>query len=178
MRRIVEPGKRVIELRCRAGHMLAGMDASSGIGVDESGELISAAQRNYPHLQFVHSRPEDLELGEPFDYIILSRIFEANDILKTFESVRRHCTADTRLIVINYNPLWQPLLEFASKIGLCPPFREPNWIDEYDLRTFMDLAGFRALRIYRILLLPQNFGLLSLSAMIFSGGCLAFANSA
>lgn len=137
------------------------MEASSGMGVDESPELVSAAQRNYPHLEFVQSRPEDLKLGEPFDYIILSRIFEANDILKTFESVRRNCTTNTRLIVVNYNPIWQPLLEFASKAGLCPPFREPNWIDEYDLRTFMDLAGFRPLRTYRILLLPENFWLLS-----------------
>ncbi len=137
------------------------MDAAHGVGVEGSDELVAIAQQNYPHLNFVCSKPEDLDIGERFDYIILSHIFDTADILKAFESVRRHCTTDTRLIVINYNPLWQPILEFASKVGLCPPFLEPNWIDEYDLRTFMDLAGFRALRTHRILLLPENLWLLS-----------------
>ncbi len=161
LRQIVEPGKRVLELRCRAGHLLAGMDAAHGVGVDVSHELVTMAQQNYPHLSFVRSDTEALDLGGPFDYIILSQVFDTPDILKAFESVRRHCTTDTRLIVINYNPLWQPILELASKIGLCPPFEQPSWVDEYDLRKFMDLAGFRALRTYRILLLPQKFWLLS-----------------
>ncbi|HLH03926.1 MAG TPA: glycosyltransferase [Bryobacteraceae bacterium] len=156
LRYIVEPGKRVLEIRCQTGHLLGSVDAAYGVGVDISDELIGIAQRNHPHLRFVRSEPEELELGETFDYIILSHIFDTVDIQKTFESVRRHSTTDTRLIVINYNPLWQPILELASKTGLRAPFVEPNWIDEYDLRTFLELAGFRALRTHRLLLMPKN----------------------
>jgi SAM-dependent methyltransferase len=161
LRYIVEPGKRVLELRCQTGHLLASVDPSYGVGVDISDDLVAIARQNYPGLQFVRGEPEYLDLGDKFDYVILSHIFDTVDILKALEQARDHCTPDTRLIVINYNPLWQPILELASRLGLRAPFIEPNWIDEHDLKTFMDLAGFRPLRTHRILLMPKRIWLLS-----------------
>lgn len=161
LRYIVEPGKRVLEVRCQTGHLLASVAPGYGVGVDISDSLVGMAQQNYPELRFIRADPEDFDLDEHFDYILLSHIFDTVDILKAFENAHRHCTADTRLIVINYNPLWQPILEFASKIGLRAPFVEPNWINEQDLKTFLDLAGFRPLRTHRMLLLPKPVWMLS-----------------
>ncbi len=50
-----------------------------------------------------------------FDYILFNHIFDTVDILRAFEHVREHCTEDTQLVVINYNHLWQPVLEFAEQ---------------------------------------------------------------
>ena len=161
LRFIVEPGARVLEVRCQTGHLLAAVEPSYGVGVEISQKLIQIAQKNFPHLEFVQKQPEDLELNETFDYIIFSHVFDTVDILSAFESARRHCTERTRLLVVNYNPLWQPLLEFASKVGLRSPFIEPNWVSTPDLRVFLELAGFKPLRTHRTILCPKRIPLLS-----------------
>lgn len=161
LRYIVEPGKRVLEVRCQTGHLLASVNPARGVGVDISEKLVAIAQANYPALHFVQAEPESVELGEKFDYILFSHVFDTVDILKAFERVRQHCTEETRLLIINYNPLWQPILEAASKSGLRTPFVEPNWVGEKDLAGFLNLARFRLLRTHRILLFPKYIPLLS-----------------
>lgn len=65
------------------------------------------------------------------------------------------------LVVINYNQFWQPLLQFASKMGLRSQLVEPNWVSENDIRGFLRLAGFRMVRMHRLLLLPKWIPLVS-----------------
>src|SRR5262249_52058047 len=158
---IIEPGKRVLELRCETGHLLAAAEASYGVGVEISDGMVEAARRKYPDLQFVRSELEELELNETFDYIIFSHIFDTVDILRTFERIRGHCTTDTQVIVVNYSQFWEPVLEFASNIGLRAQFVEPNWVSENDIRGFLKLAGFRPVRKYRQMLLPKWIPVLS-----------------
>ena len=161
LRFIIEPGKRVLDVRCQTGHLLAAVEPSQAVGVEISETLVSVARQNYPMLQFLQVVPEELELNQKFDYVIFNHIFDTVDILKALERVRSHCTNQARLVVINYNPLWQPVLEWASKVGLRTPFVEPNWVNEQDLRGFLDLAGFRVVRTHRFLLCPKWIPVLS-----------------
>jgi len=161
LRYIIEPGKRVLELRCETGHLLAAVEPGYGVGVEISDAMVEVARQGHPTLRFVKSELEDLELSETFDYVIFSHIFDTVDILKTFERIRRHCTADTQIIVVNYNQFWEPLLNFASKIGLRAKFVEPNWVSENDVRGFLKLAGLRPVRKYRQMLLPKWIPLVS-----------------
>jgi SAM-dependent methyltransferase len=158
---IVEPGKRVLELRCETGHLLASLLPARGVGVEISSAMVECARQQHPHLNFVQSDPEALELNETFDYILFNHIFDTVDILRAFERIRQHCTPETQIIVINYNYLWQPILEFASKIGLRSRFVEPNWIGENDIRGFLKLAGFHPVRKHRLLLFPKYIPFLS-----------------
>jgi len=103
----------------------------------------------------VRSDAEALELETAFDYVIFNHIFDTVDILAAFERIRRHCHADTRVIIINYNHLWQPVLGLASKLGLRSRFVEPNWVSENDIRGFLKLAGFRLVRKHRLILFPK-----------------------
>lgn len=161
LRFIVEPSKRVLEIRCQTGHLLAAVEPAYGLGVEISERLVEKAQQNYPQLHFVISDPEDLELDKTFDYVIFSHLFDTVDILEALRRARRVCERETRLIICNYNPLWQPLLELASKFGLRAPFEEPNWMSERDIMGFLDLADFSVVRTYRSLLLPNYIPLLS-----------------
>lgn len=161
LRFIVEPGKRVLEVRCQTGHLLNSVKPAHGVGVDISEKLVSLAQRNFPNLRFVCADPEDLALGEKFDYVLFSHVFDTVDLLAAFERVRQHCTAQTRLVIVNYNPLWQPLLDSASRVGLRSSFVEPNWVTETDIGTFLKLSGFRPIRTHRILLFPKYIPVLS-----------------
>jgi len=158
---IVEPAKRVLDVRCQTGHLLASVMPSRGVGVEISEAMVTCGREQHPELHFVKSDPEDLQLGEKFDYILFNHIFDTVDILRAFERIREHCTADTQVVVINYNQLWRPILEWASKIGLRSRFVEPNWIGENDIRNFLKLAGFRPVRKHRLLLCPKRIPLLS-----------------
>jgi SAM-dependent methyltransferase len=169
LRYIVEPGKRVLAVRCETAHLLAAVEPAYGVGVEISEGMVACARENYPALHFVKADPERLDLGETFDYVIFGCIFDTVDILASLESIRRHCTANTRLIVLGYNPLWQPLLELASRAGRRARFVEPNWLDEADVRGFLDTAGFRNLKTHRALLFPKYIPLVSAICNDFLG---------
>ncbi|MGB6478375.1 MAG: methyltransferase domain-containing protein, partial [Candidatus Sulfotelmatobacter sp.] len=152
---IVEPGKNVLDVRCETGHLLASVRPALGVGVEISAAMVERAQGQHPDLHFVQSDPEDLGLNQTFDYILFNHIFDTVDILRALERIKRHCTAETRIVVINYNHSWTPILELASKIGLRSQFVEPNWISENDIRGFLKLAGFRPVRLHRLMLFPK-----------------------
>ena len=161
LRFIVEPEKKVLDLRCETGHLLASVSPSYGVGVEIGESMVGCARAEHPDLHFIRSDPEDFHLNEKFDYILFNHIFDTVDILRAFEHVHEHCTEDTQLVVINYNHLWQPVLEFASKIGLRSQFVEPNWVSENDIRNFLKLAGFQPVRKHRLMLFPVRVPLLS-----------------
>ena len=161
LRFIVEPNKRVLEVRCQTGGLLAAVEPSIGVGVDISQKLVDVAQKNHPDLNFVCAYPEDLALGEEFDYVIFGHIFDTVDILKALGRIRVHCTQSTRLLIINYNQLWEPVLELASSLGLRSPYVEPNWVSAGDIDGFLDLSGFTPLRTHQILLFPKYIPLIS-----------------
>lgn len=158
---VVEPNKRVLEVRCETGELLASVAPSYGVGVEISDAMSEAARVRHPDLHFVTSDIESLDLGETFDYILFNHIFDTVDILRALERIRRHCAPHTQIIVINYNYLWQSILDFASKLGLRSKFVEPNWVSENDIRGFLKLAGFRPVRKHRFLLFPKYIPLLS-----------------
>lgn len=161
LRFIIEPNKRVLEVRCQTGGMLAAVDASLGVGVEVSEKMVEVARQNHPDLNFVCSDPEDLALGEEFDYVIFGHIFDTVDILAALNRIRAHCSQDARLLIINYNQLWEPLLELASSLGLRSPYIEPNWVSSEDVERFLLLSGFKPLRTHQIVLFPKYIPLVS-----------------
>jgi SAM-dependent methyltransferase len=161
LRFIVEPQKRVLEVRCQTGGLLAATEPSFGVGVEISQELVEVARKDHPDLDFICSDPEDLVLGEKFDYVIFGHIFDTVDILSALNRIRDHCTQDTRLLIVNYNQLWEPVLEVASSLGLRSPYVEPNWVSSEDVNRFLVLSGFRPLRTHRILLFPKYIPVVS-----------------
>ena len=161
LRFIVEPQKRVLDLRCETGDLLASLDSSYGVGVEISDTMVEVARRLHPELRFLKSDAETLELHETFDYILFNHIFDTVDVLQAFERIRQHCTPEAQVVVINYNQLWQPLLNWASRIGLRAKFVEPNWVSENDIRGLLKLAGFRLVRKHHLFLFPKWVPLLS-----------------
>ena len=161
LRFIVEPGRRVLDVRCETGHLLAAVEPARGVGVEIGRAMVDQASQNFPALHFVQADPEELDLNEKFDYILFNHIFDSIDILRALVQIRRHCTPQTRLLVINYNQFWQPVLETASKLGLRSRCVEPNWVSEYDVAGFLELAGLRPVRTHRLFFSPKWIPLLS-----------------
>lgn len=161
LRFIIEPQKRVLEVRCQTGGLLAATEPSFGLGVEISQKMAEAAERDHPNLNFMCADPEDLDLGEKFDYVIFGHIFDTVDIHAALNRIRAHCEQHTRLLIINYNQLWEPVLELASALGLRSPYVEPNWVSSEDVNKFLVLSGFTPLRTHEILLFPKYIPLVS-----------------
>src|SRR5471032_2092031 len=74
MRFLIPPGKRVLELGCGRGDLLAALQPSYGVGVDFSARTIARADALHPDLHFVLGDAEDsttlASIEGPFDYIV------------------------------------------------------------------------------------------------------------
>ena len=83
------------------------------------------------------------------------------DILETLSLLHRHCTSETRLLVVYYNALWKPLLVLASALRLRDKHRNVNWVSPEDIQNFFELSNFQAVRNETRVLLPINIPLIS-----------------
>src|SRR4029077_1569963 len=59
MRFLIPPGKRVLELGCCTGGLLAALEPSYGVGIDFGARTLTRARTRYPQLNFVLGDAED-----------------------------------------------------------------------------------------------------------------------
>src|ERR1700681_605115 len=119
MRFLIPPGKRVLELGCGQGELLAALEPSYGVGVDFSARTIAKANELHPHLHFVLGDAEDpatlARIEGPFDYIVVAdTIGMFEDIDGTLRLVHNLCTPSTRIIIAYYSHLWEPILKLGA----------------------------------------------------------------
>src|SRR5947209_7464604 len=69
---LIPPGKRILELGCGQGDLLASLRPSHGVGVDLSPVMIDAAKSRHPEIRFLALDAHELGLGEQFDYVVCS----------------------------------------------------------------------------------------------------------
>jgi SAM-dependent methyltransferase len=161
---LVEPGRRVLELGCGGGDVLAACRPAQGVGVDFCESVLAQARAAHPGLTFIQADAE--QLGElphaNYDYIILSDLVGyLDDIQACLQQLRRYCHGQTRLVVNCHNFAWQPMLVAGEKLGLKMPTPAQSWISMDDLRNLLYLADFQVVKTERRLLFPKFFPLLS-----------------
>jgi len=156
-RYFIPEGKRVLEVGCSTGDLLAALKPSYGVGVDISVKTIELARGKYPSLHFYTGTIQDIATDEKFDYIILSGLLgELEDIQSFLVSLRKFCTPDTRIIIEYYSYLWRSLLKAAEAARCKIPQHEQNWLTFSDISNFLKLADFEAIKSERTTLLPFN----------------------
>jgi SAM-dependent methyltransferase len=157
-RYFVPEGKKILEVGCSTGDLLAALKPSYGVGVDLSPKMIEAARSKYPSLHFYTGIIDEISLDEKFDYIILSGLLgELKDIQAFLGSLKRFCSSDTRIIIEYYSYFWQLLLRAAEAMGRKMPNEdEQNWLTFSDICNFLELAGYQHVRRERSMLLPLH----------------------
>ena len=146
-RSMVPAGKRVLDLGCAAGDLLASLQPSYGVGVDFSGHMLAVAGRRHPQLRFVRQNVHQLALDERFDYIICSDLVnDLWDVQQAMELIRRHSHAGTRLILNAYSRVWELPRHAAESLGIVKRQLPQNWITVEDLQNILFLAGFEVIR--------------------------------
>ncbi|MBV8551999.1 MAG: glycosyltransferase [Acidobacteriaceae bacterium] len=161
LRHVIEPDKRILNVRCQIGLFLDAINPAHGVGVDISPEMIDIARQTHPRFTYFESSPEDFQSAEKFDYILLCDVGEIVDIERTLLQIRSACDRHSRLVIYSYNHLWEPVLRLAQKLRLKIPQAEQSWLSEHDLIGLLSLAGFEWLKTYRTALFPKYIPLAS-----------------
>lgn len=162
---LIPPGKRVLELGCGRGDMLAALKPSYGVGVDFSPATIAKGRAAHPGLTFVlgdAEAPATLDAIEgPFDYVVIAdTIGMFEDIDGTLRHVHRLCSPSTRIVIAYHSNLWEPVLKLGELLKIKSRQSEINYIATVDFRNLMDLADFEVISQEQRQLIPLRwFGL-------------------
>ncbi|HNU78687.1 MAG: glycosyltransferase [Prolixibacteraceae bacterium] len=155
-------GSKVLELGSGTGDLLAAVAPEYGVGLDFSREMITLARQRHPELHFVEADAEDYHFTEKFDYILLSDLVGSLwDVQKVFENMRNASHDRTRIIISNYNYLWEPLIQMGERLGFKQKQPLQNWLSVTDIRSILTLAGFETIRTEKKIIFPKNVPLLS-----------------
>lgn len=153
---LVRPNKRVLQIRCDTGDLLDAVSPSYGLGIDVSPTLVSMAQEKYPNLRFEVGDPEELQINDTFDYVLLvNAIGDIIDIEKAFMELQKVVAPHTRIVIISYNYLWEPIVALAQALRLKRSQPPQNWLSLADIGNLLYLTGFEVVREYRTLLFPK-----------------------
>lgn len=159
---LILPGKRILEIGCGTGDLLAGLKAKESMGVDISPKMVEIAAKNHPETKFYVMDAEALDLAGKFDYIIVSDLINLlHDVENSFKQWHRVCNPDTRLIVTYYNFLWQPLLSLGEKLRFKMPQMVSNWLSHNDVINMLNIADFEVIKSGSYLLFPKYIPILS-----------------
>ncbi len=155
-------GSRVLELGCGTGDLLAAVDPGYGVGVDFSPKMLELARQRHPSLQFLEGDVEEFRFTETFDYIILSDLVGSLwDVQAAFEAMCSACHDRTRIIISNYNYLWEPAIQMAEKTGLKQRQPLQNWLSTSDITALLSLTGFETVTTGKKIIFPKNVPILS-----------------
>ena len=162
MRFLIPPGKRVLELGCGRGDLLAALAPSYGVGIDFGPQSLARARARHPHLDFVLGDAEDPEtlksIQGPFDYIVIAdTIGMFEDIDGTLSLVQHLCAPSTRIIISYYSHLWEPVLKLAELLHLRSKQPKINYIATADFLNLMDLADLEVISQEQRQLIPRRW---------------------
>jgi len=124
--------------------------------------MIELARQNHPDIEFQVGDLEDLKINRVFDYILLVNVVGyLDDIQRGLEQLKKVCSAETRVIIVSYNYLWEPALKMAEFTRLRMKRPLQNWLPAKDIENLLGLADFEVIkRSYRFLV-PLYIPLLS-----------------
>ena len=152
---LIPPGRRIIDIGCGKGDLLAALKSSYGVGVDFSSDMILKAQQRHPELRFLDQDAHELNVHEKFDVVILSDLVnDLWDVQRVLENVYTVATPETRLILNMYSRIWELPLRCTEKLGLSTKRMEQNWLTIEDLSNLLHLADFEIVRTWQEFLCP------------------------
>ncbi len=159
---IVQPNASVLEIGSGTGDLLAALEPRRGVGVDVSEGMVELARERHPELRFETEAGEEIELGETFDYVILSDLLPfVDDLLALFRRVAKHSHRDTRIVVHSYSQLWRPVISVLELLRLKSRVPIRNWVAQQDVENLLQLAGLESVSTTRRILLPLRIPFLS-----------------
>jgi SAM-dependent methyltransferase len=164
----VPPGARVLDVGCGAGHMLADLKPSRGVGIELSAKAVATARKLYAgaNLHFFEGDATDASVlaqaGGPFDAIVLVNVItHLTDVQATLEALQAVCHARTRIFIFSYSRAWQPALRLAEMLGLKHQPPPDAWLPPEEVASMLALADYELVRRDYAILCPARIPLLA-----------------
>ncbi len=159
---IIPENSQVLEIGSGTGDLLNAVKPGYGMGIDFAKNMVDIAQKKYPHLNFICSDAESFNLDKKFDYIILSDVLGSSlDIQRLLRNLKHVSNKRTRLIISNYNYLWEPVLRFGELMGLKQKTPTQNWLSHRDIENLLELEDFEVVKVERKLIFPKYIPVLN-----------------
>ena len=100
-----QSGERILDLGCGTGHLTAQIAESGAqvLGVDRSPEMVNAARRAYPHLQFEVADARDIPYHAEFDAV--------------FSNAALHWIPEPELVIKSVRKALRPGGRFIAEFG-------------------------------------------------------------
>ncbi|TSC91508.1 MAG: type 12 methyltransferase [Parcubacteria group bacterium Licking1014_17] len=159
---LVPQNKRVLEVGCGTGDLLAKLRPSHGVGIDISSRMVEIARRKYPDGNLAFRVKNVSELSEKFDYIVVSdTIGYLDDVEDFFRQLRKLIEPNVRVVITQYSQLWEPVFNLASVVRMRMPSPDQNWLSKNDIENFLSIAGLEVIKKGSKILIPKYIPLLS-----------------
>ena len=159
---LIPENSRVLELGCGTGDLLKAVRPSYGVGIDISPNMISIASETYPDLKFYIEDAESITLNETFEYVIMSDLAGSLwDVQRAFSSLKNVTDRNSRIIITQYNFLWEPTLRFLELTGLKARQPRQNWLSGKEIIKLLELEGFECFKSFRKIIFPARIPLVS-----------------
>ena len=156
----IEPGKKVLEVGCGTGDLLISLNPSVGYGTDISNEMIKIAKSKYKSKNNIHFSTKSVNRYKNIkpDYIFMSDVSEhLENPQKMLKNISSIMTSSTVFINTYANPLWEPVLLVAEKLGLKMPEGKHKRYCFSLLKQYYQNAGLKITEHNRTLLAPAKF---------------------
>jgi ubiquinone/menaquinone biosynthesis C-methylase UbiE len=139
--------KRILELGCGTGDVLAYLNPKYGIGIDISENMVAIAKKKHKdrrNLKFQTGAGETLQVEGQFDVILMPDVIEhLADVRQTFSRLADIADAKTKIIVTMINPVWEPILMAGEKMGKKMPEGPHNRISYGSLKRIISEHGLQ-----------------------------------
>jgi hypothetical protein len=157
---LIPPGATVLHAGADSSALLQKLAPRKGIGIHPSAPTISQIQYTDKSLSYVQC--ELGEVPETFEFVVFSDILgHVHDVEAALREASDRVFWNGRIVITQYSALWEPILDFASKIGLRMPSVKQSWLSGGDLENFARLAGLEAVRRGTRVLVPFYIPLVS-----------------
>jgi SAM-dependent methyltransferase len=162
LRFLIPSNSSVIEIGCGIGETLASLNPARGLGIDFSPKMIEIARGKFPHLQFAISDLEELQVEDKFDYVLVDgTLGNVDDIQLSIKELHKVCKPQTRLIIVYYNYLWEPVLKLAEALGLRMKHLLQHWLPLGDIANLLYLNDFEVVKKGYRCLIPVSIPIVS-----------------
>ncbi|MBN1879440.1 class I SAM-dependent methyltransferase [bacterium] len=155
--------KRILEIGCGTGSLLADLNPVAGLGIDVSEKMIGIAVerwRKRPELRFLVGEAETLEVEDVWDVVLMCDVLEhLYDPNRAIARLRDHFNPGTRMIVTWANSLWEPILYILEKCHLKMPEGDHNWEPVGNIIKKFEEHGFNVIHTGTRCLIPAGIPL-------------------
>lgn len=153
----IPPSKKVLEIGCGTGELLASLYPKNGYGIDISSKMVELASSKYRKNKKLQFRSYNKFPQITFDYIFMSDVVE--HLVKpgdTFKWIASRMNQKTLFICTMANPKWESLLLLAEKLKLKMPEGEHHRSTFYQLKKLLQKADMQIVKHDFRLLVPIN----------------------